>query len=124
MSAEDNKQTAKDGYAAFGSGDAEAAMANISDSAEWVVSGDSAISGTYTGKEEIGGLWAQLAGKEFKTEPTDFIADGDKVVVLSDTSVGGEQARVADVLSYDGDGQLTRFESRGGEEAQSRVFPK
>ena len=124
MSADDNKQAAKDGYEAFGRGDAEAAMERISDSVEWVVTGDSAVSGTYSGKEEIGGLWAQLAGKEFKTEPSEFIAEGDKVVVLSDTSVGGEQARVADLLTYDGDGQLIRFESCGGEEAQSRVFPK
>ena len=123
MSAEENKQSAKDGYEAFSRGDAEAAMERISDSAEWVVSGDSAISGTYTGKEKIGALWAQLAGEGVKTEPSDFVADGDKVVVLTETSVGGEQARVADLLTYDGDGQLIRFESRGGEEAQSRVFP-
>jgi hypothetical protein len=36
MGAQENKQTAQDAYAAFGSGDAEGAMHSIDDSIEWV----------------------------------------------------------------------------------------
>ena len=124
MSAEDNKRTAKEGYEAFSRGDAEAAMANISDSAEWVVSGDSAVSGTHTGKEKIGGLWAQLAQKEFSTEPREFLADGDKVVVIAANTISGESVQVVDVLTYDGDGQLVRFQGFGGEKVLDRAFAK
>jgi uncharacterized protein len=124
MPAEENKQAAKDGYEAFGRGDAEGAMRNISDSIEWVIAGDSAVSGTYRGKEEVGKLWAQIAEKGFRTEPAEFLADGDKVVVLTEDSAGGEKSRTVDVLTYDSDGQLMHFETFGGEKVLDRVFPK
>jgi uncharacterized protein len=125
LSADENKQAAKAGYEAFGRGDAEGAMANISDSVEWVVKGDSAVSGTYRGKEQVAGqLWAPLAEKGFQTNPSEFIADNDKVAVLTTWSGGGEEARVVDILTYDGQGQLAHFESFGGEDMLDRVFPK
>jgi uncharacterized protein len=124
MPAEENKQAAKDGYEAFSRGDAEGAMENISDSIEWVVAGDNAVSGTYRGKEEVGKLWAQIAEKGFQTKPVEFLADGDKVVVLGEDSAGGEESRTVDVLTYDTDGQLTRFETFGSEKMFDRVFAK
>ena len=124
MAAQDNKQTAKQGYEAFGRGDAEGAMATISDSVEWVVPGDSALSGVYRGKEEVGGLWAQIGEKGFRTEPREFLADGDKVVVLTTYSIGSDNAQVVDVASYDSSGKLARFEAYGGEALFDRHFPK
>ncbi len=123
MEATVNKQAAIDGYAAFGAMDAEGAMKDISDSIEWVVSGDSSLTGTYNGKDEVGGLWMKLLEKGFRTTPKEFIAEGDKVVVICDTSLGGEQAGSVNVLSYDGDGKLIRFETYGGEELLNRTFP-
>ena len=122
MSAEDNKQAAKDGYDAFGRGDVEGATANISDSIEWVVGGDNAVTGTYRGKEEVVGFWGKLAEKGFQTRPTEFLADGDKVAVLTADSAGGEEVRAVDVLTYDDSGQLVRFETFGGEQLLDRVF--
>jgi ketosteroid isomerase-like protein len=124
MSAEEQKQSAQDGYAAFGKGDAEAAMANISDSIQWVVGGDSSVSGTYTGKGEVMGFWGKLLEKGFTTSPSEFLADGGRVVVLSTVSVGGESRDVADVLTYDDDGKLTRFQSFGGEDLLNQTYPK
>jgi uncharacterized protein len=125
LSAEQNKQDAKDGYEAFARGDVERAQENISDSVEWVVKGDSALSGTYRGKEQVAGqLWAPLAEKGFQTNPSDFIAEGGKVAVLTTWSAGGEEARVVDLITYDGEGQMIHFESFGGEDMLERVFPK
>ena len=90
MSAQENKQSARDGYEAFARGDAAGAMANISDSVEWVVGGDSAVSGTYHGKEEVGKFWGRLAEAGFQNKPSEYIADGDKVAVLAVGSAGGE----------------------------------
>ena len=123
MEATVNKQAAIDGYAAFGEMDAEGAMKDISDSIEWVVSGDSSLTGTYNGKDEVGGLWMKLLEKGFRTTPKEFIAEGDKVVAICDTSLGGEQSGSVNVLSYDGDGKLIRFETYGGEELLNRTFP-
>ena len=124
MSAQENKQSARDGYEAFGRGDAAGAMANISDSVEWVVGGDSAVSGTYHGKEEVGKFWGPLAEKGFQNKPSEFIADGDKVAVIAVGSVGGEEATAVDILTYDGEGQLIRFEAFGGDDVLERAFPK
>jgi uncharacterized protein len=124
MSADENKQAAQDGYAAFGQGDAEAAMANIADSIQWVVGGSSGVSGTYQGKDEVLGFWGKLMEKGFRTNPTDFIADGHRVVVLSSVDIGGEARDVADVLTYDDNGQLARFQSFGGEDLLNQTFPR
>lgn len=124
MSAEDNKQAAKDGYAAFSAGDAEQAMANISDSIEWVVGGDNSVTGTLHGKQEVGEFWAQIGEKGFQTSPREFIADGDKVVVLGTDSIGGDQSESVDVLTYDDSGQLVRFETFGSEDLLDKAFPR
>lgn len=124
MSAEDNEQAAKDGYAAFIRGDAEEAMANISDSIEWVVGGDNAATGTLHGKQEVGEFWAQIGEKGFQTSPREFNAEGDTVTVQTTVSLGGDQREAVDVLTYDDDGQLVKFETSGGEDLIDKAFPR
>ena len=83
MSAEANIESAKKAYAAFTAGNGLAAMANLSDDIEWIVSGESALSGTYRGNAQVGELWATIAEKSHMTSPQRFLADDDIVVVLS-----------------------------------------
>jgi hypothetical protein len=52
--------------------------------------GDNALTGTYNGKQAVGELWGKLGSKEFSVEPHDFIAEGDKVVVLTTNHLEGE----------------------------------
>lgn len=122
MGASENLEAAKAGYAAFAAGDAEAAMENISDDCEWVVQGDSSVSGTKRGKQEIGEFWAQIGGKEFSTEPQHWFADGDMVAVFVHTKLAGQESDSADLLTYDDDGKLVKFQSAGGEQIQKEVF--
>lgn len=124
MEATVNKQAAINGYEAFGAMDPEGAMKDISDSVEWVVGGDNALTGTYHGKGEVGDLWMKFVEKGFKTSPREFIAEGDKVIALCDVELNGETGQSADVLSYDPDGKLIRFETFGGEEIGNRAFPR
>lgn len=124
MGAQENKQSAQDAYRAFSSGDAEGAMRDIDDSVEWKVGGDNALTGTYNGKEEVGGLWGKLTEKDFSTEPHDFVADGDKVVVLTTVTVEGEATETADVLTYNAEGKLVAFEALSDASVTNRVFPK
>lgn len=124
MEATANKQAAVNGYAAFAAMDAEGAMKDISDSIEWVVSGDNALTGSYNGKEEVGGLWMKLIEKGFRTTPTEFVAEGDKVVAICDVEMAGERGTSVNVLSYDGSGQLVKFETYGAEEILNRAFPR
>jgi ketosteroid isomerase-like protein len=122
MGAEENKQIAREAYAAFSRGDVEGAMRNIDDSIEWTARGDNALTGTYKGKQAVGELWGKLASKDFRTEPHDFLADGDKVVVLATVSIDGEAAENADVLTYNGAGKLVAFETLGDTTIADRVF--
>ncbi len=124
MEATVNKQAAVNGYAAFAAMDAEGAMKDISDSIEWVVSGDNALTGSYHGKEEVGGLWMKLTEKGFRTTPTEFVAEGDKVVAICDVEMAGEQGSSVNVLSYDDSGKLVKFQTYGGEEILNRLFPR
>jgi ketosteroid isomerase-like protein len=124
MGAQENKQTAKDAYAAFSSGDAEGAMRNIDDSIEWIARGDNALTGTYEGKQAVGELWGKLASKQFSIEPHDFIAEGDKVVVLTTNHLEGETIETADVLTYNGNGKLIRFDTLADETVPDRVFSR
>lgn len=122
MGAQENKQTAQAAYAAFSSGDAEGAMRNIDDSIEWTVRGENALTGTYKGKQAVGELWGRFLTKSFRTEPHDYLADGDKVVVLTTAYLDGEAVESADVLTYNDNGMLVSFDTLGEEALANRVF--
>ena len=124
MGAEDNKRTAQEAYKAFNSGDAEGAMRNIDDSVEWTVRGDNALTGTYHGKAEVGEFWGKLAEGGFSSAPHDFIADGNKVIVLTTDTVDGEQEEAADVLTYNDQGKLIAFETLSDQTITNRVYAK
>ena len=123
MGAQENKRTAQAAYAAFSSGDAEGAMATIDDSIAWTVRGDNALTGTHKGKQAVGELWGQFLSKSFSTEPHDFIAEGNTVVVLTTATLDGETVESADVLTYNDGGKLVAFDTLADETAPNRVFP-
>jgi ketosteroid isomerase-like protein len=124
MGAQENKETAEAAYRAFAAGDAAAAMEDMDDGVTWTARGNSSLSGTYTGKEEVAGLWARLGEKGLKTEPHDFIADGDKVVVLTKVTLDGRSEEAADVLTYDGEGRLVAFDQLGDPAIANSAFPR
>jgi ketosteroid isomerase-like protein len=124
MGAQENKQAAQDAYEAFGKGDAEGAMANIDDSIAWTVRGDNALTGTHNGKQAVGELWAKFMSKEFRTEPHDWVAEGDKVVALTTVHLDGEEVESADALTYNADGKLIAFETLADATVVNRAFPK
>ena len=121
MSAEENIEKTKRAYAAFGNADIEAASADLDDSIEWVVPGNSTISGTYHGKDEVIGFWIKLAEKGFTTTPEHFLGDDDLVVVLTHIATEGESADQADVLKFR-DGKVVHFQSAGDTAMQERVW--
>lgn len=121
MAGEQNVETAKRAYAAFSAGDAQGAMADVADDIEWVTPGNSAISGIRHGKQEVGELWAKLAEKNFRTSPEYWFSDEERVVVLTRTTVGGEDADSADVLTFR-DGKVVKFQSALDTALLERVF--
>lgn len=121
MTAQENIERTKQAYAAFSAADVDGASAAIDDQVEWIVAGDSTISGTYRGKEEVLGFWMRLAEKQFSTSPQYFLGDDERVVVLTSVTVGGETSDQADVLTFR-DGKVVKFQSAGDTAMQERVW--
>ena len=121
MSASENKATTEAAYQAFMAGDLEGAMKDMADDIEWIVPGNSKISGTYRGKQEVADFFVTIAGRGFQTAPEHFIADGDHVVVLTRTTVDGQSSDQADVLTFR-DGELVKFQSAGDTALQEKIW--
>jgi ketosteroid isomerase-like protein len=121
MSTSQNIETAKKGYAAFAAGDLETAMSDLDDNVEWVVLGNSTVSGTYRGKAEVTELFAKVAEQSFTTTPSRFLADDDVVVVLTRVTAGGESAPQADVVTFR-DGKIVKAQGFGDTAMAERVF--
>jgi uncharacterized protein len=84
MSTEKNVRTVKDFFAAIGRGDKEGLLALIAEDIEWIIPGeDWPLAGTHRGHAGLADL-LQTASKsiETSTEPRDFVAQGDRVLVV------------------------------------------
>ncbi|MCZ3388035.1 MAG: nuclear transport factor 2 family protein [Actinomycetia bacterium] len=123
MSASENKSATQAAYQAFGAGDLEGAMKDMTDDVEWMVPGNSTISGTYRGKDEVASFFMTLASKSFQIEPQHFIAEGDHVVVLTRTTTDGQSADQANVLTFRG-GKVAKFQDIGDTALRESVWGK
>jgi ketosteroid isomerase-like protein len=84
MSTEKNVQTVKDFFAAIGRGDKEDLLALVAEDIEWIIPGeDWPLAGTHRGHAGLADL-LQTASKsiETSTEPREFVAQGDRVLVV------------------------------------------
>ena len=83
MSPDKNVQTVKDFFAAIGRGDREALLALVAEDIEWIIPGkDWPLAGTRHGHAGLADL-LETASKsmETSTEPREFVAQGDRVLV-------------------------------------------
>ena len=84
MSIEKNIQTVKDFFAAIGRGDREGLLALVAEDIEWIIPGkDWPLAGTHSGHVGLTDL-LETASKsiETSTEPREFVAQGDRVLVV------------------------------------------
>lgn len=84
MSTDKNVQTVKDFFAAIGRGDRKGLLALAAEDIEWIIPGeDWPLAGTHRGHAGLVDL-LETASKsiETSTEPREFIAQGDRVVVV------------------------------------------
>lgn len=131
MNAQENKQMVMDSYQLFLQGDIPSLLARCQDDAEWVERDSDCIpfAGTYHGKAEIAEFFTRLAdGAEVLSFVVkDFIAEGDKVVVVGDASwLAKPTGRSFDspwvhVLTLR-DGKIARFEAYNDTAPAERAF--
>ncbi|MGC2966471.1 nuclear transport factor 2 family protein [Paraburkholderia aspalathi] len=84
MSTDKNVQTVKDFFAAIGRGDRKGLLALAAEDIEWIIPGeDWPLAGTRRGHAGLADL-LETASKSIETsvEPREFIAQGDRVVVV------------------------------------------
>ena len=84
MSTEKNVQTVKDFFAAIGRGDREGLLALVAEDIEWIIPGeDWPLAGTRHGHAGLADLLETAAETmETSTEPREFVAQGDRVLVV------------------------------------------
>lgn len=81
-----NEDTLRTIYDAFAKGDVETVMGLLTDDIVYHVSGRSPVSGSYSGKGEVMGLFGKLmerSGGTFRIEVQDILANDDHGVVLT-----------------------------------------
>ena len=74
----------RDAYAAFNRGDMDAAVASFDENIEWIEPKEFPGGGTYQGRESAKQYLAQsrAAWAEVSSQPEEFIAAGNRIVVL------------------------------------------
>ena len=118
---QNNIELVKKGYEAFSAGDVDTVMSLFDDNIEWVQPGDSAISGTYHGKAELGEYLSRLAEKSVTVKLNRLLADGDTVVALTEVTVGDERGADADVFTLR-DGKTVRVQVHTDTAIMERVY--
>ena len=87
MNEQQNTQTLQEGYALFSSGDIPNLLKLYTDDVEFIIPGPADIipyAGVYRGQEQVATFFSKLhdAMDYERFEPLDYIAQGDKAVVL------------------------------------------
>jgi uncharacterized protein len=83
MSTQENVQIVKDFFAAIGSGDKKGLLALVAKDFEWIIPGeDWPLAGTYRGHAGLADLLQKSEMLETSTEPLEFVAQGDRVLVI------------------------------------------
>ena len=128
-----NTEIVQKGYECFGTGDIEGLLSLFTEDIGWTVPEieNAPFAGKRTGTASVGEFFTQLAEAEDITrfEPLEFIAEGDKVVVLGESeatvrSTGNtyetDWVHVFHLL----DGKVTEFTEFFDNAAATRAFQK
>ena len=131
MNAQDNKRIVTEGYQLFQAGDIPHLLERYHDDALWIEPDAEYVpfAGRHNGKEEIARFFRTLdaEAQALRFEPKEFIAEGDKVVVIGEATWLCKQTG----RSYDSpwvhvftlrDGKVARFESFQDTAAGERAF--
>jgi uncharacterized protein len=133
MSDQDNVKLAQQAYANFQSGDIQALLASLSDDIEWQLPeiANVPFAGKRQGPEAVGQFFSSLAEAQEVLEfaPQEFIAQGNKVVVLghyqwrvkaTGQEYGGDWAHVFTVQ----DGKIVGFHEYTDTAVAAAAFQK
>jgi len=112
-----NEALIRAAYDAMSAGDGASLAALLTPTTQWIIAGHGPLAGTYTGPNEIFGLWKDIAaqtGGGLRLQVEDVLANDARVVVLivATGSRGGRQLNERQVAIFDLSGdkvQTARF---------------
>jgi ketosteroid isomerase-like protein len=84
-----NAELLRRAYDAFAQGDIPTVLETFADDITWHIPGRSPLSGDYTGPDEVVGFFSksmELSGGTLRVQAEEFLAQDDRVVVLSTVS--------------------------------------
>jgi ketosteroid isomerase-like protein len=131
MSTQENKQLVIEAYQQYQNGEIQALLERYHEDAEWITPESELLpfSGDFHGKSGIAEFFAKLdaAVQTNRFEPTQFIAEGDQVVVTGEASwvakPTGRQYDSSWVHMFSlRDGKVARFEAFYDTAAAERAF--
>jgi hypothetical protein len=123
-----NVQIVRNAYEAFLSGDMATMGELMSDDIVWHAPGNNALSGTYSGKENVFGFFAKIAEMTdgpMQMDIHDVLANDDHAVTLLTATVsrGGNSVDLRAVhIVHVADGQLTEFWNFQEDQAATDAF--
>jgi ketosteroid isomerase-like protein len=131
MDAQQNKQVVKDAYEQFLKGDIRGVIERCDDKCEWTSPDSDHIpfAGTFHGKQGIADFFTKMeaTAQPSRFEPQEFIAEGDKVVVLGQATwhakLTGRSFDTPFIHVFTlRDGKISRFEAHADTAAGERAF--
>ncbi|QDA60922.1 nuclear transport factor 2 family protein [Hymenobacter jejuensis] len=132
MNEQQNTQTVQEGYALFGKGDIPNLLNLYTDDVEFIIPGSAEtvpFAGVYRGKEQVATFFAKLhdAIDYERFEPQNYIAQGDRLVVLGfskgkvrATGRTDEEEWAHSFIMQDG--KVARFQAYLDTEASMKAF--
>ena len=129
MSEEANVQVVREAYAAYLRGDIQSILDSLADEVQWKAVPVEPVAGTYHGRAEVANFFEKVAGNfEFsRFEPREFIAQGDRVVVLGHyTATARGTGRTVDsdwAMAFTlSDAKISRFQEYNDTAAVAAAF--
>ena len=128
-----NTEIVQKGYECFGTGDIEGLLSLFSEDITWSVPEieNAPFAGTRSGTPAVGEFFTQLGEAEEITrfEPLEFVAEGDKVIVLGESaatvrSTGKSYETEWVHVFHLHDGKVTEFKEFFDNAAATRAFQK
>lgn len=131
MSEKNNVKVVKQIYTDFGEGNVAGILKSLTEDVVWVEpeAGNSPVGGTARGRDEVAEFFRMLdeVAETEAFEPREFIAQGDKVIVLGyyrfrvKATGKGWEAEWAMVFTFR-DGQVAHFQFYGDTAAEAAAF--
>ena len=102
----DNAATIRAGFAAFASGDLDTVRAQLTDDITWTIPGTNSLAGTYSGWDQVQGLFMALfekSGGTVSNDLVDVIANDRNAYAIMDTTatINGETKTLRYGIHYE-----------------------